>query len=228
MTLKYSNRENILSHARRRFFLHGYTGTSVQRILEDSGLSRGAFYHHFASKQALLEAVLEGLVEDALADLEKRLKESPRRTAAEELELFLGHSLLWRQARPTVMRRLLNSLYRDENLVLLQRLRLRQSEAARPVLARILARGAAEGEFSLADPEGAAELILGLIAAARDLQARDLLRGDVSTDRLQGRLENTLRFIERAVGLEYRRLTTPQISGLIELIQNETPPGAAP
>lgn len=228
MTHKNTNRENILSHARRRFFLHGFTGTSVQRILEDTGLSKGAFYHHFASKQALLEAVLEGLVEEALTDLERRLEQSPRRTAAEELELFLGHSLLWRQARPTVMRRLLKSLYRDENLVLLQRLRQRQSEAARPLLTSILARGVAEGEFSLGDPEGAAELILGLIAAARDLQARDLLSGAVSTYRLQRRLNNTLRFIERAVGLEYRRLFTPQISGLIELIRKYPPRGEAP
>ena len=36
-------------------------------MLEDVGASKGAFYHYFDSKAALLEAVVERMVDDATA-----------------------------------------------------------------------------------------------------------------------------------------------------------------
>jgi AcrR family transcriptional regulator len=39
----------------------GYEATSVEAVLRDSEVSRGALYHHFASKEALFEAVLEAV-----------------------------------------------------------------------------------------------------------------------------------------------------------------------
>ena len=41
------------------FATHGYDGTSIQAVLAESGVSRGALYHHFPGKDALFLAVLE-------------------------------------------------------------------------------------------------------------------------------------------------------------------------
>ena len=62
-----STRERLIAVARELFASHGYQETSVQEVLDRSGVSRGALYHHFHSKQALFEAVLEE-VERELAD----------------------------------------------------------------------------------------------------------------------------------------------------------------
>ncbi|WP_214326250.1 TetR/AcrR family transcriptional regulator [Nonomuraea sediminis] len=59
-----ATREQLLAIATRLFAEHGYDGTSVEAVLQESGLSRGALYHHFAGKDALFEAVLEAIETD--------------------------------------------------------------------------------------------------------------------------------------------------------------------
>jgi len=54
-----ATRQQIIVVATDLFARHGYEGTSVEAVLAASEVSRGALYHHFASKEALFEAVLE-------------------------------------------------------------------------------------------------------------------------------------------------------------------------
>ena len=70
---------NLVEHAvRRDTFVDaalgliqskGYEEMSIQDVLDEVGASRGAFYHYFDSKTALLEAVLERIVVQASASL---------------------------------------------------------------------------------------------------------------------------------------------------------------
>jgi AcrR family transcriptional regulator len=53
--------------ARKLFARNGFDAVSVDDIAADAGVTRGAFYHHFDSKEALFEVVLEE-VELALVD----------------------------------------------------------------------------------------------------------------------------------------------------------------
>jgi AcrR family transcriptional regulator len=53
-------RANILDAALRRFALSGYDAASVDDICTDAGVSKGAFYHHFPTKQAVFLALLDG------------------------------------------------------------------------------------------------------------------------------------------------------------------------
>lgn len=48
----------IIKSAIRLFAEKGYTSTSVQEIVQESGISKGAFYLSFKSKEALLVAIL--------------------------------------------------------------------------------------------------------------------------------------------------------------------------
>lgn len=54
-----TTRDSLLTVARRLFGEHGYDGASIGAVLEATGVARGALYHHFASKEALFDAVLE-------------------------------------------------------------------------------------------------------------------------------------------------------------------------
>ena len=49
----------MLDASARLFAKQGYEATSTQQILEAAGISRGALYHHFETKQAIFEAVFE-------------------------------------------------------------------------------------------------------------------------------------------------------------------------
>ena len=56
-----ATREQLIAVATRLFAAHGYEGTSIEAVLTEAGVSRGSLYHHFASKEALFEAALEGV-----------------------------------------------------------------------------------------------------------------------------------------------------------------------
>lgn len=62
-------RARIREAAKERFALEGYDATGVAEICHAAGVSKGAFYHHFPSKQ---EVFLE-LLEDWLEDMDKQL-----------------------------------------------------------------------------------------------------------------------------------------------------------
>src|SRR5271166_5975585 len=54
-----AKRNEILDAAQRLVFTKGYERMSIQDILDALEISKGAFYHYFDSKAALLEASIE-------------------------------------------------------------------------------------------------------------------------------------------------------------------------
>lgn len=51
---------NILEAAHRLFSRNGYDATGVAEICAEAGVSKGAFYHHFPTKQAVFLALMNG------------------------------------------------------------------------------------------------------------------------------------------------------------------------
>jgi AcrR family transcriptional regulator len=62
-----ARRREILAGARACFARYGYEGATVRRLEEETGLSRGAIFHHFRDKESLFLAVAE---DDAAAMVE--------------------------------------------------------------------------------------------------------------------------------------------------------------
>ena len=62
-----ARRQEILTAARAAFARYGYEGATVRRLEEQTGLSRGAIFHHFRDKDSLFLAVAE---DDAAAMVE--------------------------------------------------------------------------------------------------------------------------------------------------------------
>jgi len=52
-------RARLLASARRTFARHGYHGTSLERVSENAGCTKGALYDHFGSKEGLFLALLD-------------------------------------------------------------------------------------------------------------------------------------------------------------------------
>ena len=66
-------RQEMLAVAERLFCLKGYEATSVQDILNVLHISKGGFYHHFASKEELLNTLFYQRAERALEQTENAL-----------------------------------------------------------------------------------------------------------------------------------------------------------
>ena len=54
-----SKREAILDAATRVFLTHGYEGTSMDLVAQESGAARRTIYNQFESKEALFNAAVE-------------------------------------------------------------------------------------------------------------------------------------------------------------------------
>ncbi len=79
MSLKAdSTRENILNTAKKHFLEEGLDGASLRNIVKDAGLTTGAFYKYYPTKESLFDALIDPYVEhvyqiydNILADFEE-------------------------------------------------------------------------------------------------------------------------------------------------------------
>ncbi len=88
-------RAKLLSSARLAFATNGYAQTSMDDFTAEAGLTRGALYHHFGSKEGLLVAVINQIEEEvggrlqAVSDAAPSPWEGFRRRCRTYLELAL-------------------------------------------------------------------------------------------------------------------------------------------
>ena len=75
MAKRGETREVILNAAEKVFFANGYEKTSVKMILQEADIVTGSFYHFFASKEALFEAVVERYLEGYAGTVRKVLED---------------------------------------------------------------------------------------------------------------------------------------------------------
>ncbi|HCG0915733.1 TPA: TetR/AcrR family transcriptional regulator [Pseudomonas aeruginosa] len=66
-----ATREALLESALSAFIEHGYGGVSIDAIAREARVTKGAFYHHFGSKQELLAECYERQVRTIAEDLDK-------------------------------------------------------------------------------------------------------------------------------------------------------------
>lgn len=98
-----TTRERLISIGLGLFAEHGYEGTSIEAVLRESGLSRGALYHHFDGKEALFAAVLEQVEQDVAA----RLAPVVMAEAPDEVAALRAGCLAWiRLVADPVVRRI--------------------------------------------------------------------------------------------------------------------------
>ena len=110
------SRRAILDAAVPIFAEHGYAGASLNRIIAASGLTKGGFYFHFPSKQALALAVVGDQQKRWMAEVTAEASEHASATD----RLFAFPAILARNTArgwgPTTLRKLVDELARDPDL----------------------------------------------------------------------------------------------------------------
>jgi AcrR family transcriptional regulator len=149
----------LLDCAQRLFFARGYDNTTVNDIIREAGLSKGAFYHYFDSKAALLEALALRMARDSMTELQPIL-DDPTLDAISRLNaLFAGSRRLNIEYAPHI-RNTFEVIFRPENIVLFHRMDQAVTAVVAPALAQILRQGAEQGVFDVPDPFAFAEMLL--------------------------------------------------------------------
>lgn len=96
MPKKYNSQatiETILTVSARLFLEKGFDKTSIQDIAEAAGISKGAIYHHFKSKDEIISAVTDSQTQTTKSMLENWLSETEALTGKERLIAVLEKNL---------------------------------------------------------------------------------------------------------------------------------------
>jgi AcrR family transcriptional regulator len=89
---KEKRMQAIIEAAVEVFLEKGYEGTSMEAIAKRSGLTKGGLYHHFKSKDEILQYVNNRFREPVLEMMEKcRQSRSPTKGLRKFIRDYLGH-----------------------------------------------------------------------------------------------------------------------------------------
>jgi TetR/AcrR family transcriptional repressor of nem operon len=155
-------RKEITDVAQRLVYTRGYDQMSIQDILNELQISKGAFYHYFSSKQALLEALIDRMQEDA-EPLVAPIVADPNLSALEKLHRFFDTSARWKTARKDYLMSLMRGWYADENALIREKAQSRMIKHFSRMLADIIRQGVAEGVMNTSFPDQMGELTLTLL-----------------------------------------------------------------
>lgn len=169
----------ILDCAQRLLYTNGYEQMSIQDIISQLGISKGAFYHYFDSKPALLEALLNRTTNQAV-DLTFPILRDPSTPALKKLEKFYAATNKWKATQKEYLLGLLSTWYSDENALVRQKLITYLEYLICNELDKVFRQGMEEGEFNLAYPDMAGQVVFSLMTKMSDSLGYILLR--VNTD----------------------------------------------
>jgi AcrR family transcriptional regulator len=202
-------RNEILDVARRLVYTRGYEQMTIQDILDDLRISKGAFYHYFDSKQVLLEALVERLQEEA-EQLIAPIVHDPNLSALAKLQRFFDRLSRWKIAQKTFVLALMRVLYTDDNALYRQKMRATGVKRFMPLVTVIIRQGIQEGALTTAYPDQVGEVVISLALDLGDTLGGLLLSFDPQRDDLRP-IERTVAAytdaLERVLGASPASLT---------------------
>lgn len=195
----------ILECAMRLFIERGYDATSINHIIGRAGISKGAFYHHFQSKEDLIEALARRYAEESAAAA-RPILEDESLDSFSRLSSFLASMRQHKIEKAAQLRTTFEPLFRPENIQLYHRTQKAMVTIMRPILAEIIADGVEEKCFDVPDADAAADVILGLMVGTRDIMtdiysARSDLERRRHFERMVGRMKYLATVIDRILGV---------------------------
>jgi AcrR family transcriptional regulator len=166
-TLHTVRRDAFLDVAQRLVETKGYEAMSVQDVLDALEVSKGAFYHYFDSKQALLEAVVDRFAEGGMAAVAPILSD-PKLPAINKLEELFGGIAGWKAERKELVLGIIEVWNSDSNAIVREKLRRMTVRLLVPLLSAVIRQGIDEGVFRVASADQTATVLVALMQGAQE------------------------------------------------------------
>ncbi len=164
----------ILDAAQRLIYTKGYERMTIQNILDDLHIAKGLFYYYFDSKQAMLVALTERMMETS-ARLVEPIVADAALPALEKLDRFFATLIQSETEQKTFMLALLPVWYMAENVVVREKMRTAVVQHHAAHLAAIVRQGVHEGVMHTAFPDQAGDIALLLYQGLKEALAHLLL-----------------------------------------------------
>ena len=152
-------KERLLNSAKELFSRRGYSNTTVEDIVKHAGLSKGAFYFYFKSKEKLMEELVNAMAERTIQIMERWLR---KEVSAEDaikghIEDFLIECYEDRHIAYVLFFELLCS---KEDF---RRLHQKHMGNIRELLTQMVRKGYEKGEFLCGNVETVVNIIIGYV-----------------------------------------------------------------
>lgn len=161
------------------FLERGYERTSINTIIEAVGVTKGAFYHYFKSKEEILDCITDEYAEN-FANGVLPIYEDPDLNALEKLNQGFLKAQLVREEHRELLLRLFGFMNRDENLLFRKRFTEKVLNRVKQSYTRMIYQGISEGIFQTEYPEEVADLIINMGSEYRSKIATIALSQDRS------------------------------------------------
>jgi AcrR family transcriptional regulator len=158
-------RDEILDAAQRFIYTKGFEKLTIRDILDELQISNGAFYHYFASKSLLLEAIIER-GQDDLDRSFRLIVEDPDLPALEKFRRFFATLDRTRIELQPVIADLMRVWFADENAIVREKTDEVFVQRRAPLLNAIVRQGIQEGVFNTPFPDQAGQIILSITRGA--------------------------------------------------------------
>lgn len=167
--------QEIVSAAQELFLKKEYEKTTLQDVMNKVGIAKGTIYHYFNSKEELLEAVVENMVDQYVTGL-RGVLEGVKGGALEQMRTLIMASNIANEQKE-----MLDKLHRTGNIGLHARLLAFTLTKMAPLYADVIRQGCEDGIFSTEHPMEAAEVLLAGIQFVTDVgfypwNKQDLMR----------------------------------------------------
>ena len=196
-------RDQIIYEAVRLFAEQGYEKTTIQAIIDAVGVSKGGFYHHFRSKDEIVEAITEAYIVEGLEYAEQSVLQKDLSTA-EKLNEFASVTQVYRKRRQDTREAIEQAFYGEHNLKLEKAILTKMRDRTVPVLKGILAAGIERGDLSIDDPDEYARILYQVL-----LHMKESLRDHLQAGADREKVASVLRTHEDAI---CRMLSFPESS----------------
>jgi AcrR family transcriptional regulator len=202
-------RTAILDVAQQLIYTRGYEQMTIQDMLDDLQISKGAFYHYFDSKQAVLEALVERIGKVAV-ELLLPIVHDPVMPALDKFRGYLATLNRWKVGQKAFFLALLRVWFNDDNAIVRQKLRATAIRETAPLLTEIIRQGVQEGVMTATYPNQVGEVIVSLAQDAGEAIGALILSFDPERDDMQ-LVERTVAIytdaFERILGLPAHSMT---------------------
>lgn len=195
-------RNEILAAAQQLVYTRGYEQMTIQDILDNLQISKGAFYHYFRSKQDLLDALIDHMI----AEAEKMILpiiHDPHLNALEKLQRYFDTVARWKNAQKTFLIAIMRVWYADHNAIVRQKTTAGAIQRITPLFTQIIHQGVGEGLFAPNYPEQVSEVVMSLMQNMGDLLAQFILFYDPQHDNFQRIADSVAAYtdaVERVLG----------------------------
>jgi AcrR family transcriptional regulator len=167
-------KDAFLDVAQRLIQSKGYETMSIQDVLAELETSRGALYHYFDSKEALLDGVVERFADAALREVDPILADSSL-PALTKLERIFRSVARFKAEQKELVLAIIHAWTSDANALVREKVRRLTARWLGPILTSVIEQGIGEGVIACSSPQKSARVLLHLIQGYQEVAGEQFL-----------------------------------------------------